>query len=387
MKTIGYVLSEFPVLSETFVGNEMRAMMAHGHRVVPIVLRYPQGPAQIDDITLAKSAIYLANVPKAAALRGALAFGFSALSALTYLRRQTSLPRVSLLGNALKIAAVARQHGCTHLHAHFSGPAAAHALVAAKWAGLSVSFVCHGHDVYLNPADLPLKLATADFTVSVCNDMTDDLAVLRPDASVTMVPCGTDPDKFAPYTKTIDNGRLLFIGRLIPPKGLEDLIDAVALAGTAVAPIDIVGDGPLLSKLQARADQTGIDGDRIRFLGQKNAEWIASEGPKYIGLVAPFKRSADGQRDTGPVVVKEAMAMGLPVVGTRSMGMKEMITARTGYLVEPGNVSALAEAIKCLCDLPPAKRRAMGVAGRERVVELFSLTSQAASLSNLVEAA
>ena len=55
MKSIGYVLADFPVFSETFVGDEMRAIARRGHRVVPIVMHLRTGPAQSADRELAKA--------------------------------------------------------------------------------------------------------------------------------------------------------------------------------------------------------------------------------------------------------------------------------------------------------------------------------------------
>ena len=118
----------------------------------------------------------------------------------------------------MRIAAIARKAGCDHLHAHFSGGAAAHAIVAARWIGASVSFVCHGHDVYAEPEDLPLKLAAADAVVAVCNDMALDLRALAPEATIATIPCGTDPEAFRPTTRSAPERRLLFIGRLVETK-------------------------------------------------------------------------------------------------------------------------------------------------------------------------
>ena len=69
MKTIGYVLGDFPVFSETFVGDEMRAMAKRGHKVVPIVMRLRDGPAQTADRILARDARTLSSASAKAALR------------------------------------------------------------------------------------------------------------------------------------------------------------------------------------------------------------------------------------------------------------------------------------------------------------------------------
>src|SRR5690349_7386707 len=264
MKSIAYVLGTFPVLSETFVGNEMRAMAARGHGIVPIVLRRPAGTHQTIDATLASRATYLDQIGRAAApsvlasvpVRAAR----SSARGLEFVRRQQALPSRSLLWNAAKIAAVARRRGCTHLHAHFAEGAAAHALVAARLIGATVSFVGHGYDVYGSPSDLETKLMAADFAVAVCGDMAADMRRLAPCARIETVPCGIDPLRFKPATgDEPDNGRLLFVGRLVEQKGVDDLLTALALLPPDRRPgLDIVGTGPLHIRLEQRVRSLGF---------------------------------------------------------------------------------------------------------------------------------
>jgi colanic acid/amylovoran biosynthesis glycosyltransferase len=384
MKTIGYVLADFPVFSETFVGNEMRAVMEHGHRVAPIVLRPASGTAHEADRLLADAAPKMADISRADVSKTFAKPGRRALDAMAFAMRQTRLSKRSLIWNGLRIATLARQHGCQHLHAHFAGGATAHAIFAARWLGVSVSFVCHGHDVYAEPEDLRLKLETADAVVAVCGDMANDLRREGPGSRVVTITCGTDPDIFTPSRMYTDIARFLFIGRLVEQKGIDDLLDALAMHGSAA--IDIVGSGPLRDAYMRRVDELGL-GDRVRFLGDRSRDWIQVEAPRYLGLIAPFKPAPDGARDSGPLVVKEAMAMGLPVVATRFMGNKEMVSAETGFLVNVADPADLAAAFNHLLAMSPDERHQMGMHGRERVVDRFSLKAQARSLSALFEAA
>ncbi|MBH0239045.1 glycosyltransferase [Methylobrevis albus] len=391
LKTIGYVLSEFPVLSETFVGNEMRAMERRGHRVVPIVLKRPAAPGQAADARFAAAATYLDDVGVGAVLWGLLSIGAArrtrAFAASSFLFAQTSAPWYRLLIDALKVAAVAERNGCSHLHAHFADLAAACAITAGRWIGAGVSFVVHGRELYRGtpPEDLPLKLEAADFVVSVSEDLTSDLTEITPLPLIATIPYATDPAYFRVRDDEEDNGRMLFIGRLNVQKGLDDLIYALEALGPDCPRLDIIGDGPLRPYLQTIAEAK-LPG-RVRFLGARPTEWIATYGPAYRGLVGPYKVAPDGSRDTGPIVVKEAMAMGLPVVASRLMGIKETVTPDAGFLVEPGNVGELAAAIARLDALPTRQRREMGAAGRRRVMEHFTLDIQAEALSHLIEKA
>lgn len=385
MKTIGYVLAHFPVLSQTFVGNEMRAMRERGHKVVPIVIRRANGPAQPEDLLMATEATFLQNVPTNRAIEELKKPTIGAVRALSFVLNQQTQPRYSLLGTALKIANIARAHGCDHLHAHFAEGATAHAIVAARWMGTTVSFTGHGTDVNRDQEDLDLKLNKADLVIGVCNDMVEEFARIGPNAQLAMVPCGTDPERFKPAQTLKTNGKLLYIGRLSASKGVDDLIDAAARLGDQCADIDIVGDGPLAGALKKRAREHGLLNSKIKFLGAKPSGWIVEEGPFYHGVVLPFKAAPDGQKDTGPVVVKEAMAMGLPVISTRFMGIKDTITDKTGILVEPANVRALAEAMANLSTMDEKDRYALGSRARARVNTHFTLESQARALSGLIE--
>ncbi|MDB5360282.1 MAG: glycosyl transferase family 1 [Rhodospirillales bacterium] len=386
MKTIGYVLANFPVLSETFVLTEMRAMMRRGHRVVPIVMTRLDAPRQPDSGDIAAMALYLDQVP-AGAVAGLLPrAGRGLRAALRFVRAQQGLPRRSLLWSSARIAAAARARGCTHLHAHFAQAGTAHAIVAARLMGAGVSFVCHGHDVYQHPIDLAPKLLGADAALAVCEDMRADLVALAPAAPIFNAPCGVDAERFRPRPEVTPNHRLLFVGRLIDCKGVDDLLWALAQLPAERRPgLDIVGDGGLKPELTAMAAELGL-GDRVDFLGARSSEWIAEQGPAYMAFVGPFRPAADGLKDTGPLVVKEAMAMGLPVIATRQMGLKETVDAASGFLAEPGDRPSLLAMLERFLALDQARRAAMGRGARARVLDRFTDVRQAETLSRLVEA-
>ncbi|MCZ8187659.1 MAG: glycosyltransferase family 4 protein [Beijerinckiaceae bacterium] len=385
MKRLAYVLAEFPVLSETFVGNEIRAMQRQGHAVLPLIMRRGAGMAQPEDVGLADRSTCLRDLPRGpqAAFRPApraLARG------LGFAFRQKRLPRASLVYQGWRIANWLRRERIDHVHAHFAGGGAAHAILGARLAGVSVSFVCHGHDVYAEAEDLPEKLAAADRVIAVCGDLAEDLRRTEPACNLRIVPCGIDPERYAYRPKAHSNGRLLFVGRLVPQKGLEDLFAALGRMPAAQRPgLDLVGDGPLRPMLEAEAGRLDGGPEAIRFLGAQTASWYAGNGPDYLALVAPFKTAPDGARDTGPLVVKEAMAMGLPVISTAYMGVKEMILPDMGTLVAPGDVDALAEAITRIGALPEAARLGQLEAARRHVVRAFSLDQCAARLSATFE--
>lgn len=377
-----YVLSSFPVLSETFVSNEIRAMRALGHTVVPLTIRDHHGACQPEDEALKPGIQRLEDLPRVTAMLRAAMGPRRLRAALAFIRAQQGLPRRSLLLAAARVALAARRHRCTHIHAHFAHAATATAIAGARLAGCTVSFIGHGFDVYGTPSDLPLKLASADLAIATCADMRDDMQAIAPGARVVVAPCGIDPARFRPRSGP-SNGRLLAIGRLAPQKGYGLLLDALAALPPAARPcIDVVGEGALRPVLETRIEALGLL-PWMRLLGARPSNWIAAEGPRYQGFVAPYVICADGDRDTGPMVLKEAMAMGLPVLASALMGMKETVADVGGRLIPPGDRQALTEGLTWIAGLPEAERAATGRAGRAHIEAGFSLASQARQLSDL----
>ncbi len=145
----------------------------------------------------------------------------------------------------------------------------------------------------------------------------------------------------------------------------------------------------------ARRILSESDAFRFEMVGAPNdaveREWahgIVSEA-EAIGVV--HRRQADtfecyrrwdafvlpSRADPFPIAMLEAMATGVPVIGTRRDGLAEQITDECGILVEPDNPAALAGAIRSLAELDAAERREMGRAARERVATRFNLERQA----------
>ncbi len=375
-QTILYALAAFPVLSETFVSNEIRAMRAAGHRVVPVALAPHDGPCQPEDEVFRAETLALGAEPRGAALAESLP---RAAAALPFLRAQRGLPRGSLFLAGARLARIARREGATHIHAHFAHSATATAIIGARLAGVTCSFIGHGFDIYGSPTDLAAKLAHADLAIATCGDMAEDFSGLVPRARVATVYCGVDPARFRPQPGP-DNGRLLAIGRLAPQKGYDVLLEALAALPAQARPaLDVVGDGPLRAEIAARIAALGLGG-HVTLLGARPSGWIAWHAPEYRGFVAPYVITPEGDRDTGPVVVKEAMAMGLPVLASALMGLKEMVARDTGRLVPPGEVAPLADGLAWLAALDAPVRAQLGAAARARLEANFTLAGQARAL-------
>ena len=161
------------------------------------------------------------------------------------------------------------------------------------------------------------------------------------------------------------NGIVLGVGRLIYYKGFENLVRAmVDVRATAL----IAGDGPLSGALAAEAARLGV-ADRVVLLGRVNdADLKACYHACDVFALPSVERS-----EAFGIVQLEAMACGKPVVNTRldSAVPHVSLDGLTGFTVPPGDPAALAAALNALLD-DPARRAAMGAAGRQRVREEFS---------------
>jgi colanic acid/amylovoran biosynthesis glycosyltransferase len=382
-----HVMPAFPKLSETFVSNEIRALRALGHRVVPLALSATEHPCQPEDEAFRAETLHLPRIPARDALLALAPRPDRLARAAAFAFAQAGIRPRSLLLAGARVALAARQAGCTHIHAHFAHAPAATAIVAARLAGATASFTGHGFDIYgAAKADLAAKLAAVDLAIAVCADMAADFRAIHPGARVALVPCGVDPARFRPNPSVTRNGRLLAVGRLAPQKGYEVLLAALAALPADRRPVvDAVGGGELALQLTSLARDLGVS-DSIRFLGPRSSDWIAEEGPRYLGFVAPYVITADGDRDTGPIVVKEALAMGLPVLASALMGIKETVAPACGWLVPPGDVGALAAGFARIAALPEPARCLMGVAGRAHVQTHFSLAAQGSGFAAAIAA-
>jgi glycosyltransferase involved in cell wall biosynthesis len=161
-----------------------------------------------------------------------------------------------------------------------------------------------------------------------------------------------------------DRPVLVAVGRLKAPKDFLTLVRAVALLPADSVEALVVGEGPDRAGLEAEVRRLGI-GERVHLVGERR------DVPELLANADVFVLSSASEGM--PVSVLEAMAAGLPVVGSRVGGVPELVVdGETGLLVEPGNAGELAAAIdRLLAD--PGLRVQLGEAGRERVQRHFAL--------------
>jgi glycosyltransferase involved in cell wall biosynthesis len=180
-----------------------------------------------------------------------------------------------------------------------------------------------------------------------------------------LLPLGVDIERFEPAEREPPSGtlRVGFVGRLIPHKGVDVLLGAIALDARLWA--EIVGSGPELDRLTARCRTLGI-ADRVTFAGHVDEGAVSGVYPRFDVLAVPSVAMPGWIEQFGRVVV-EAQASGVPVVASASGALPDVV-GEDGLLVEPGNPTALASALVRFLDEPGLwlRLREVGMASAPR---------------------
>jgi colanic acid/amylovoran biosynthesis glycosyltransferase len=180
--------------------------------------------------------------------------------------------------------------------------------------------------------------------------------------------------------------RILTIGRLVEKKGVAYAIEAMARLKTSGRQVSytVAGDGPLRPTLTRMIDELDLRTE-VQLAGPKpHTEVIALLQSAHL-LVAPCVTARSGDQEGIPNVLKEAMAMGLPVVSTRHSGIPELVEHGVSGLLVPERESGhLADALADLID-HPERWAVMGRAGRRRVEAQFDSDTLNAELIGLYQ--
>ena len=354
MKKIAYVIPTFPVASETFITTEMKALRSLGHDVQGICFERSTEACQVGDEEISAAMIDLRDVSVSSliSLIFIVIFKFfsSGWKGIQFAYEQEGIRPRSLVLQAFKLAYISRKLRCEHIHAHFALCSTATAIVAARLLGLGVSFTSHGSDVYKTPSDLSLKLQNADFSVAVCKRMQNDFNYLNPAAQVFRVPCGIDMTFFNQQFNTDimsvnKKTSLLYLGRISETKGILHLIQALAKLPESFRPsIDIAGDGPIKEEAEQMAGDLGIRSS-VNFLGAVSRVWVQKNCSHYSAMVLPFCKVEGGIMDTGPLVIKEAMALKIPLLTTDIMATGEFVDADCAFISNSSDPEDLARTL------------------------------------------
>lgn len=394
---LGYLYSRYPVISQTFCDTEMLALEKKGFSleigsVYPPLssLRHAHAAHLHAPIRYAPPQQVLRVWENEARATGKWPGSLVDLHEENYGWRYKPAQRAR---NALYFADLFTQAGVDHFHVHFANRAAHTALFLKAISGIPFSLTAHGQDfmVDLGNDDLLREICAAAAFVAVETNYSGQLLAQRcPEAAskIYRVFNGIDLEKFpAPLPPSQDkSARILSVGRLVPFKGFDQLVEACAELARRNLDFhcEIIGDGPERERLQDKIDNHQLK-SRVALLGSLPREAIFEKmrGCDIFALGSLTDRS--GASDVFPTVILEAMAAARPVVSTQVAGIPESVVhGETGLLVPPANSAALAEALAQLI-VDPALRQKYGTAGRGRVEENFEINKTITPLVDLLQ--
>ena len=217
-------------------------------------------------------------------------------------------------------------------------------------------------------------VANSGHTAATARGLLEELEIKNPPSLIVVHP-GTDPDRFRPSEQDPGEGPLLLsVARLVPRKGIDTALEAVARLVPSFPRLIyvIAGSGPDRERLERMAANLGI-ASRVRFLGdvQEDALPRLYAAADVFVLLAREEREQDSVEGFG-IVYCEASAAGVPIVAADSGGVSESVRdEETGILVPPKDPEAAARAIRHLIE-NRSVRQEMGRNGRRLGEEYYN---------------
>jgi colanic acid/amylovoran biosynthesis glycosyltransferase len=303
-----------------------------------------------------------------------------------------------LAGSDAALTSFVQQHRIKLIHAHF-GPGGVEIMPVAMRLGIPLIVTFHGWDVKLGAeADthmslyervyrrrLPALLRTSSELICVSEKWRDRVVALGcPPEKVHTNYLGVDCEFFDGVRGQFDPMSIIFVGRLIRLKGVHVLLEALRLLRDQGldAHLKIVGEGPESAHLEKTAGEQSLP---VRFLGNQTAGEIRELLRQAAVLCAPSTTAGGQMPEALGLVLLEAQAMGVPVVGTRNGGIPETLEeGQTGYLVDQESPAALAAALKMLL-VNQAVNRSFGERARAFVRERFDIDRCYGALEDLYD--
>jgi glycosyltransferase involved in cell wall biosynthesis len=389
---LALVMKGYPRLSETFIAQELLSLQQRGVGFEIWSLRDPtDGKTHPVHQSITASVRYLPEYLYRAPIRIVQAWrrvrrlpGYKAARSawLGDLVRDVTPNRVRRFGQAL-VLADELPLTVSHLYVHFLHTPASVTRYAAVMRGVSWSCSAHAKDIYTIPDwEKAEKLASMAWLVTCTAANVGHLRALVPASAgkVHLQYHGLDGARFASVAREPSMGdgsgdqpvRLISVGRAVPKKGYDRLLQALALLSPRLNwRFEHVGGGDGLKALKAQAETLGLT-TRISWRGSATQEDVLARLRASDVFVLASRIAEDGDRDGLPNVLMEAQSQRLACVSTAVSAIPELIRdGDTGLLVPPDDVAGLAQALERLIRDPGLRLR-LGTAGENRVRSAFA---------------
>lgn len=397
-KKIAYLISEYPMVSHSFIRREIVALESLGFDVLRIAMRGWQAaladPRDMDERSRTRYVLGAGPLsllwPVASAILKAPVRFLSALRLALRMSRKADRPlpyHLLYLAEACRILPWLQRFGATHLHAHFCSNPTEVAMLAHALGGPRFSFTVHGTAEFdkLSVLGMEHKVGMAAFVVSVSSYGASQIyrrVSHKEWPKIKVVHCGLEKSFFdSQGTSTLaTRPRLVCIGRISAEKGQLLLVQAAARlkARGILFELVLAGDGDMRGEVERLIAAHNLQ-DRITITGWISSDQVREELIASRALVLPS--FSEGL----PVVIMEAMALRRPVLASSVGGIPELVRPGVdGWLFPPGDVDELANAMARFLQMPDDEIRQMGESAYQRVVARHSIASEVGKLADLI---
>jgi glycosyltransferase involved in cell wall biosynthesis len=397
---IGYILTTFPCLTETFAVVEMDGLREIGFDISVFAAARDDGVSSTNQgVKVFYRPGRFSRESVAAIIRMLFRHPLGMVRLILLILRLLWLcpaEALSAAGNLHTIAYFAGQlerDEIGHIHSYFLSLPAVIGMALSVVTGRSFSISAHARDIFVEHGAVGLKARRARF-IRVCSEhglhhlkamlpetCQDKLHAVRHGVRTASTRAGAAKkgESASDSDKTI-----IAVGRLVEKKGFADLLRAFALVleERPDCRLMIVGDGPQQKHLKELARQLRLE-DLVEFTGPHEPDVTRRLLGQATLLAAPSRIASDGDRDGIPNVILEAFACGVPVAASNIGGISEAVKDRhTGLLTEPGDIQGLASAIVELLGDEQLRGR-LSQSALEVVKERFDSAKNARQLEEL----
>ena len=374
--------------SEAFLLPEIQALLDLGHEIL-IVPRSPGGMIVHDEGLLGNSRLetLLSLNVLSAAVRAFFTRPIQVARAILCIKESRSpvvwLKNMIVVPKAIWLSEIARNFEADHIHCHWAATTATMTMIASRLAEISWSFTAHRGDIVADNL-LDPKVRRASFARFISQDglrLAKSRGV-RFEGRVRVLHMGVTIPARARWQPPAEP-KVLCPARLEEVKGHRFLLAAWRMLHDRglKGQLWLAGEGRWRARLEAIVRDLELE-DEVRFLGTLPHESLLRlyETNSISAVVLPSVDLGNGYHEGIPVALIEAMSYGVPVVGTHTGAIPELVTAGAGLLVHPGNLEGLANAIQLLLqDRHEAVR--IGTEGRRRVVQAYGAAQVAQDLA------
>ena len=399
---VAYLMSQYPAISHTFFLHEVLGLRALGLEVETVSINPPDRPVAELPVTEAAEAAkteYIKTKDRLQMLsRVASVCVTNPMVLLRGLLAVLNIPRLTLgqrsfwllyLAEAMLVGGWMKRRRLKHLHVQFGGAVASVGMLTAKAWNITWSLTVHGPEELLNfdAYHLREKVKSANFVFCISDFCRSQLCQLTEPShwdKLQVLRLGVDPLALTANSRRSFETlplHLVCIGRLVPAKGHQILLEAMQLLQQRGIQLraTLIGGGAAMGPLKRFVAERGL-ADLVSFTGPLSHEDALTHlRSADIFALASF---AEGI----PVAIMEAMAMGIPCVSTTIAGIPELIQSGVdGLLVAPSNVKAFADALELLL-VDDDYRRRLGERARARIIDQYNLPLNHVLLANAFQA-